>query len=406
MECLTHDKLYDICSKIYNDLYKKELFVQNIQKYINGKQTNKISYEEIKVNDNITNEMILMYQIYNLAILYNNQYINSQAIFDITDEIIILVHFFELFATISDSTNLRFEYFMTYYCRRADDINETLSPQRRIVFSEYMKMSFQYISANDDFLYLGRYMSPVMYFRDNLLIKKREHNRDDVFRNEIVMYKLMQKQSNNFGLYVSDSFELCGDDKFTYFAMHWDTMLQPFIYIDYKKDYVNAILQVIDNLRRLNFYHGDFKCNNIMINISTLEVQIIDLEYSCILQGKNEITWYNVVLNYYDHEDDSYCDRVTYFSDRIMYLYDMYKFVVSLCYNIDEVWNDFKYSKGIVQLDYLVFTMLCSNDDIQYVTSICDMKDLFVCLCTIPKLQNHYNEMKKAIYEEVIRNEP
>lgn len=396
MNYIPYEQLYNICLKIYNELYKKQKFVEDIWNYIDGNNVKKISYKKMKYN----NEILLLYQIYKLATTYKYKHKNYVKIYDITDDINIMIYQFELFIMLMDefmAKDYTIHEFMTPFYANIVTINEHIKPQHRVALTNWILLSFKYIDTDDDFIAFGYYMSPVMFFYKDKICKIRD-DKEDVFDNEIRMYKIMQKQSNNFALYINNYPE--------FFTLHWDTLLQPFINFDYNKEYINSILQVFSNLRIMKFYHGDLKCNNIMINISTLEVQIIDLEHSKILQSKNKIIWDDVVINYFDRENDCYCDEYVYFSDRILELYDMYKFVISLCYNFNIIWNDYKFAKGIIMLDFLVFSMLCSNDEIQYVTSIIDMKDLFVCPCTKAELQCHYDEMKRIIYKEVIRNEP
>ena len=399
MECLTYEKLYSICVGIHDELYKKQKYVEEIWDYIEGNKVPKIIYKNMKM-DNITNEMILIHQIYKLAVKYKRKHINVCVKHDITDDIEVMIYQFELFImliNVTKKTNFDIHEFFTYYLTKIDEIVNYIDPHHRVALSKYMQQAFEYNSINEDFIACGNYMSPVLFYYENKLCKIRA-NKEDIFDNEIYMYEIMQKQSNNFALYINKCPE--------FFTMHWDTTLQPFIYFDYNKQYLDSVLQVFDNLRRMKFYHGDLKCNNVMINISSLEIQIIDLEHSRILQDKNKVTWNDVVIDYFDRTNNCYCDEIVYFSNRIMELYDMYKFVISLCYNFDIIWKDYKYVKGIMYMDFLVFSMLCSNDEVQYVTSIIDMKDLFVCPCTKKELQNHYNEIKMIIKKEVIRNEP
>lgn len=358
MNQLTYDELYKACSIKYH------------------------SYDELE----------LYYEIYKLANQHMGKYKVSRGTYKLNDKIIELIYFFEICIMIKQK-NLNQTKLFAYIVKKADKIHDQISQHHKIVLAKLIKIIFKDMS-NDDMLAFGNYMSKKIYYYDDQILKIF-----DRATTESNMYEIMQPLCNNFALYK----RIYNNTIY----MHWDTMLLSYGDIKSEHKHLCAILRVMDNLRVLNFFHGDMKCDNIMINIYTCEVQIIDLEYSLILQDeKNIIDWNHVTVNYYDRENECYIDEIVYFGKRILFLYDIYKFSVSLIFDFQMIWSDFKYVYRETYLDFLVISMLVDGDEKEYITSIIDMKHIFRKPCTIEKLREHYEYLKDLCNSEILRDEP
>ena len=151
--------------------------------------------------------------------------------------------------------------------------------------------------------------------------------------------------------------------------------------IDYDHTYISDVLNVLCIMRDKKIYHGDLKANNLLINPHTKEIQIIDLESGRKVSKTNKITDDDMVMGYYDWDSenpDATANLCVYLSDRVLYLYDIYKFAASI-YRSD-LWDKIlpimHHVSNELYLDFLVllFQFKENNYGHKFVTTIHQLK--------------------------------
>lgn len=255
------------------------------------------------------------------------------------------------------------------------------------------------ISSNNETTSLSLFFTRVIYYEKNQgLIKEFHALKDNDTSNEYKMYHYMRERHSSFSTYKNHN-------KYR-MIMHWDRKLIKYSdYALYCKHYdlynIGNLLNVMDVMRKNNFFHGDFKSANILINPLIHEIQIIDLQHGKILSDMTRIDSWDACFNYFDYTDDDFDKYEIYFSKRIFYLYDMYKLVTTVNYDSDRIWNMFKHSKNEVHLDFMVMCRLHDNNT-KWVTTIFDMKEML----NLPIINHHHEKIRNIVNKEIIRNKP
>ena len=178
-------------------------------------------------------------------------------------------------------------------------------------------------------------------------------------------------------------------------------------------NYMNIIplLKIIDTtLRPNNFFHGDFKQNNIIFNVITNDIQIIDLEFSRILIDNTIITDEDACLSYYiwDFNNMNITNGLyRTFGKRYLFLYDMFKLVASIFdTKYVEIYNElFINFKSDTYLDFLLIYNIFIDIGRQgciipcrYMNKIIKHTKVYLNDC----LKVHYNSVVKMIDDENI----
>lgn len=213
-------------------------------------------------------------------------------------------------------------------------------------------------------------------YDNHVLVKNYyDHESSELLRNaEIELYEYGNKICNNFNSYKYEK------DKKIY--MSFDPgLLDATKVIKNNHNCIPSILNVLCIMRSKNIYHGDLKANNILINPYTEEVQIIDLECGRKVLKSNKITDNDMTFAYYtwdSNNPDATADKSIQVSDRVLYLYDIYKFTASIYRS--ELWDlilpIMRHTRNEVYLDFLVMLYQYSlmHYDRNFVTTVHEMK--------------------------------
>lgn len=273
-----------------------------------------------------------------------------------------------------------------------------------------LNVYYKFVALNDLIYFYARsyslekcsldhfYISSIFYHKTLGLCKNLHALKNENKSNEYTMFKYMKKRHNAFSLYKNNDKEIM--------MMHWDRKLISFYnYACQCKNYdfyvIGNLLNVMNIMRKYNFYHGDLKSNNILVNPIINEIQIIDFQYSKILNDKTRVDSWDACINYFDYTNDDFDQYEIYFSKRIFYLYDVYKLVVSINYNPFVVSHTFKYSKNEIYLDFMVMCKL-HNGTVKMTTTIFDMKKML----NLPIINQHHEKIRDIVNKEVLRNKP
>lgn len=161
--------------------------------------------------------------------------------------------------------------------------------------------------------------------------------------------------------------------------------------INFNLQQLYSLLLVLQDLRNKDFYHGDFKSDNVLIDIFTNDVQIIDLEHSRILEDVNHINNNDVCI---------YNDKNLSLNKRIMQLYDIYKLAMTInVKNMEDVILLYKNCSESVIKDFTTIYYIKEYNDMRnlYITNIEYFKNMFI--------YEHFYEHNFDIHYEYIRNE-
>jgi len=231
------------------------------------------------------------------------------------------------------------------------------------------------------------------------ILKNSEYNFKT--ENELKMYKIMNNLCDNF-----NSFDEIFKNDYGYFLKGtYDSKMIPiydFLKSDFSdKNIITNILDIIDSkLRSNNFFHGDFKENNILVDRENINnIQIIDLEYSRILSEENKIDKYDVCLEY---------DGEITLSKRYLFICEMFRFVGSIPENLMFTSNEFYEmykDKGETYFDFLVIFKIFDNfpkclffQNNTYSTPILKINRIILNHnFEDEKLMEHFKKMKKII---------
>lgn len=349
------DVIYYSRNLIKSGLFFKDIeFINsdvNDDIYITGK---KVSLKQMKKELRYTDRTLYYYQLFMIALYLRDADCNTTSayirnIYDSIDRKVLIVFIF------------------WEPCASFVNIVETICTTMKMLFSDLFTT---FISIYKDLMNIGTYKNlpfgteKINY--DGKYITKQFDDNDGFhinrFKNEVETYEYMKNKSNNYSLYSHNT-----NNKI---YLIWDEELIPFNKVYHTNPQDNmTVLNVIKNMRKHKLYHGDLKSNNIMFNIITKEVQIIDLEHSKIVQGKNKITDDDVCLGYFDDLTTDY----VYLTDELLYLYDLFKLVKSCYYTYDDMKDILIKSKDPFYQDYLI--LLYGHKSIVWRTYISDLKN-------------------------------
>lgn len=177
------------------------------------------------------------------------------------------------------------------------------------------------------------------------------------------------------------------------------------VYLNYSTSIVSVIHSILDIVNTVfrpnNFIHGDFKCNNILYNISTNEIKIIDLEFSIIVDD-NIVLKEDTTINLYLDSTDT---KVT---KRFLFLFDIYILVKSILscptffpLNLYEcfmnIYNDYVNNQAF--MDFVVIYSMIKNIPVKKTSSgtIDATYDIMMSELTIIPIGVFNNAFKKHV---------
>lgn len=400
--------LYNICKIIRKELFVKGLFCEDIHNRFDI-DDNKIiidtdystTFSLIKrkhksIFPDFKETVIIQYQLFILGFYMHKIFkkipIDTVITTDPTKNLVyMLSSYIQNGELIEQPDIMSFKSYIFKVMKNYKYIDKKLLPLYNSTYKDILLS----LNLSDDVYHRVGFRSDKITYKGGYLYKtyNKLYNARTRFNNEASMYLKMQEMTNAFNLMVRKF------DKEKMIKMLWDPYLISFdkaYTISHR--YLYIILSKIIMLRNLKFYHGDFKSDNILINLWSGEVQIIDLEYSRILNNRNLITHDDICMDYVCHGDK---DHVEYLSDEIMFLYDLFKLAISLKYSFRDIYNELKNSDSNVFKDFLILSCLHENEKEQYITSIYTLKEYFSKRVNMPQ-----DLFERFIYlKEMIRNE-
>jgi hypothetical protein len=226
---------------------------------------------------------------------------------------------------------------------------------------------------------------------------------------EYEIYNHMNKLCDNFNSFDTMTSLQCFSHDNVLRGIFNTDMVNFGLMVAYKYTNIVPLLNIIDTiLRPNNFFHGDFKENNIIFNAITNNIQIIDLEYSRILQDETIITDNDLCLSYYiwDYKNPDKTNGLSRtFGKRYLFFYDMFKLVATIFNkHFIETFNKlFEDSISDTYLDFLlIYNIFITIDKYTHITPCRYMNDTIKNSKIVlnEKLQVHYDYIVELIDHE------
>lgn len=180
------------------------------------------------------------------------------------------------------------------------------------------------------------WLSNTIYTDFEYMYKKydRIYRGEDLRVNEYIKVEHMQNKCNSFDLYldISDNNYRLTYDISYYKLKRWKN----------DEERVLNVINVIKELRTHNFFHGNLTSDNILSHITTKDVQLINCEYSKLLDISNCVTKNDITLKLI--EDDN-------LSKDFLFFYDVFTFVLSIYnkeLNVNTNFDDFNESWTLI----------------------------------------------------------
>lgn len=136
---------------------------------------------------------------------------------------------------------------------------------------------------------------------------------DDLRINEYIKVEYMKTDCSNFDLYIDIS---CNK-----YIMKYDIEYYPLERWKTDNERIYKAINVIEHLQSKSFFHGKLSSKNILSHIDTMQIQIINCEYSKILDISNCMTKDDITLELV---------KDIILTKDYLFFYDMFTFVLSI----------------------------------------------------------------------------
>lgn len=148
-----------------------------------------------------------------------------------------------------------------------------------------------------------------------------------------------------------------------------------YLNINYSNNFtsINKVLNIIDTIfRPNNFIHGDLKVDNILCNIKTHKIKIIDLEFSLKLEDQCTYDISSSKIYYYLEENILFTKNFLFMFDIIIFVKSILCLFIKISIDINKLYNEIekyynnpKYIHSDTFLDFFLIFKTLKNQTIK-----------------------------------------